>query len=206
MLPVAKVLANDYVIYVPDLPGHGASTKPKDALPVHEQAEVVHAWMQNLGLEKAVVLANSYGCEIAVELALRYPQMVERLVLTGPASDPAAPTKFQQALRLFWDGILENNKMYWVLFVDMLELGWHRGMQTTQIMIDYDYLPRLPLLQMKTLVARGENDPLAPQKWCEQVVSLIPDAKLVVVPKGPHNINFSSPNELADLVAQFLND
>jgi len=206
LLPVAKVLANDYVIYVPDLPGHGASSKPKDALPVEEQAEIIHAWMQNLNIVKAVVLANSYGCEIAVELAVRYPETVERLILTGPASDPSAPTKFQQALRLFWDGVLENQRMYWVLFVDMLELGWHRGMQTTQIMIDYDYLPRLPLLKMKTLVARGENDPLAPQEWCEQVVSLIPDARLVVVPKGPHNINFSTPTELADHVARFLND
>jgi len=205
-LPVAKILANDYLVYVPDLPGHGASTKPKDALAVEEQAEVMHAWMQNLGINKAIVMANSYGCEIAVELAVRYPEQVERLILTGPASDPSAPTRFQQALRLFCDGFLEKQRMSWVLFVDMLELGWHRAMQTTQIMIDYDYIAKLPRLSMKTLVARGERDPLAPQKWCERVVSLIPDAQLVVIPGGPHNIIFSTAIELADVVARFLND
>ncbi|MBC7996293.1 MAG: alpha/beta hydrolase [Leptolyngbya sp.] len=204
LLPVAAVLASDYNIMVPDLPGHGLSSKAPNALPVVEQAEIVAAWLRELKVEKAVVLANSYGCEIVVELAIRHPDLVHRLILTGPTADPSAPTKFQQAIRLFADGFVEKSNMLAVLLRDMRHLGWHRAMQTTQYMIEYDYYPRLPLVKTKTLVARGGKDPLAPQKWVEEMVSLLPDAQLAVIPDGPHNINFTTPEELGLLVRNFL--
>lgn len=204
LLPVAAVLAANYNIMVPDLPGHGLSSKPPDALPVIEQAEIVAAWLRELNISKASILANSYGCEIAVEIAIRHPDLAHRLILTGPTADPSAPTKFQQAVRLFADGFVEKSNMLAVLLRDMQHLGWHRAMQTTQIMIDYDYIPRLPLVKTKTLLVRGGKDPLAPQKWCERMATLLPDVQFEVIPNAPHNVNYTTPEQLGLLVRNFL--
>jgi pimeloyl-ACP methyl ester carboxylesterase len=38
------------------------------------------------------VLGNSFGCQVAVELAVRHPHRVGGLVLVGPTIDPAART------------------------------------------------------------------------------------------------------------------
>lgn len=204
LLPTAECLSEQYQIFVLDLPGHGLSSKPPHAVPVIEQSEIIREWMRKLSIEKAIIFANSYGCEIAVEIAVRYPEVVDSLILTGPTADPSAPTKRQQFLRLMLDAFVEPIFMFVLLVREMFLLGWNRAFETAQQMIDYDYEPRLPLVKCRTFVVRGGNDHLSPQKWVEKLVSLLPDAKLAVIPNAPHTINFSTPNELAALVRNFL--
>lgn len=206
LMPTAQELAAHFDVYVLDLPGHGASTKPKKTLEVVEQAEVVAAWMDAVGLERAYILANSYGCEITVELALRHPHKTEKLVLTAPTADPSQPNLNAQLFRLFLDAFFEKPAMLLVLIRDLWDMSMRRATETSQIMIDYDYLPRLPLVKQKTLVVRGSNDTLAPQEWCEKVVSLLPDARLEVIDGGPHDINFSCGEKLAALANQFVHE
>ncbi len=55
MLPTAELLAADFRVFVPDLPGCGESGKPGHALPIPALAEVVLAWMSALGLERAAL-------------------------------------------------------------------------------------------------------------------------------------------------------
>lgn len=118
-MPTAAILAKSYPILVPDLPGHGESSKPNHALPVTKQARTLRRWLKKLGIEKAVIMANSYGCEIAVELALEFPEIVERLILVSPSADPHEPNLFRQFVRLVTDGFYEHPTMYLVLVRDL---------------------------------------------------------------------------------------
>jgi pimeloyl-ACP methyl ester carboxylesterase len=204
LMPVAQLLADNFPIYVPDLVGHGRSSKTINALGVIEQAKTLIAWIEALNHSKVRLLANSYGCEIITEMAIMRPDLVDRLILTAPTADPAHPTVREQAFLLFCDALRENPLMGFVLLRDMSELGWKRGMQTTQIMVDYDYLPRLPLVTTKTLVVGGEKDPLAPKNWIDRVVSLLPDGRSHIISGAPHNVNFTTPSHLNEAVLKFL--
>jgi pimeloyl-ACP methyl ester carboxylesterase len=205
-MPTAKLLAKDHDVYAIDLPGHGKSSKPAKTLTVIEQAEVIAEWLAVMGIEKAVIAGNSYGCEIAVELAIKFSDRVGPLILTAPAADPSEPTIHQQGLRLLRDAFFENPTMGFVLLRDSFSIGIKRGLETSQIMIDYDYIPRLPLVMHKTLVVRGSKDTVAPEPWVEKVVKLLPDAQLVVIPGGPHDINYSNPKELSAAMNVFLSE
>jgi 4,5:9,10-diseco-3-hydroxy-5,9,17-trioxoandrosta-1(10),2-diene-4-oate hydrolase len=78
-------LAKEYRVVVPDLPGYGRSTKGVDgADPFGYLAEGIRGLMDQLGLDKAHLVGNSYGGACALRLALDTPDRVDRMVLMGP--------------------------------------------------------------------------------------------------------------------------
>jgi 2-hydroxy-6-oxonona-2,4-dienedioate hydrolase len=203
-MPTAAILAESYPILVPDLPGHGGSSKPEHALPVPKQARILRAWLNKLEIRKAVIMANSYGCEIAVEFALEFPEVVDRLILISPSSDPHEPNLFRQFIRLMTDGLYERPMMFLVLVRDLLFMGLPRAFETAGIMLKFDYGAKLPLINIPTLVINGQNDPLAPPLWAKEVVKTLPMAKLITIANGPHNVQFSNPKDVAAAVTEFL--
>ena len=96
-VPLAKRLARSFTVLAPDLPGYGRSATPPRPLDVPELARALRAWLDLAGIESAIVLGNSLGCQIAVELALQSPLRVASLVLVGPTMDPGAPTIRRQS-------------------------------------------------------------------------------------------------------------
>jgi pimeloyl-ACP methyl ester carboxylesterase len=85
-LPTVAALAGSFRTIAPDLPGFGDSFKPLNA-PYHPPffARSVIELMDTLGLERAHMVGNSMGGRIALELGLRYPERVGRLVLLAPS-------------------------------------------------------------------------------------------------------------------------
>ena len=79
-------------VQVVDLPGFGLSGDPGRVVGVAEQADHLAAWLEAGGLPPVAVLGNSFGCQVAVELAMRHPDRVAGLVLVGPTMDSSART------------------------------------------------------------------------------------------------------------------
>lgn len=90
MIPTARELAPHFPVYVPDLPGYGDSGDPGRVLNIPQLADWLVAWMDAIGLERASFLGNSFGCQVIVDLAMRYPERTERLVLQGPTTPPTS--------------------------------------------------------------------------------------------------------------------
>src|SRR3712207_4974854 len=79
MVPLAEALAPSYRVLAPDLPGFGESEKPPRVLDLAELTDYLVAWTRACGLERAVFLGNSVGCQLVVRLAVRHPDLVERV-------------------------------------------------------------------------------------------------------------------------------
>jgi pimeloyl-ACP methyl ester carboxylesterase len=85
-LPSVAGLAGTFRTIAVDLPGFGDSFKPLGA-PYHAPffARSVVELMDALGIERAHLVGNSMGGRVALELGLRYPERVGRLVLLAPS-------------------------------------------------------------------------------------------------------------------------
>lgn len=68
-----------------DLPGFGHSPMPADGISMSGYARIVDEILQQLHVDAACVVGNSMGGFVAAELAIRFPQRVERLVLVAAA-------------------------------------------------------------------------------------------------------------------------
>lgn len=85
MLPTVVDLARDHRVIAPDNPGFGESAKPLRAYHAEFFAEWVVGLMDRLGIRRAHLVGNSMGGRIALEVALRSPERVDRLALFAPA-------------------------------------------------------------------------------------------------------------------------
>lgn len=78
-------LAQRFRVIVPDLPGYGRSSKRVDQSdPFGDLAGAVGGLLDELGIDRAHLVGNSYGGAAALRLTLDRPDRVGRLVLMGP--------------------------------------------------------------------------------------------------------------------------
>jgi pimeloyl-ACP methyl ester carboxylesterase len=196
MVPTARCLAPHFPTLAPDLPGFGRSQRPDRVLDVPGLADALAGWMRARALPPAVLLANSLGCQVAVDLALRHPDLVGWLLLAGPTGDPAVRGLPHYAWRLLRDFPRESPTLVLVEIWDYLRAGPQRVIGTAQAMLRDSVVAKLPLVRQPTVVVRGERDPICPQAWAEEAVRRLPRGRLVVVPGAAHVVNYSAPRVL----------
>jgi pimeloyl-ACP methyl ester carboxylesterase len=206
MVPTAERLASQFRVLAPDLPGFGNSDKPRRVLCVPELADALGAWMNAIGLPRAALVGNSLGCQIAVDLAVRRPELVQALVLAGPTIDRHARTASAQIFRWFRDWPGERPSLALAHLRDFAHAGLRRSLGTFRCTLADRIEDKLPRVQARTLVVRGTRDTIVPQSWAEEVARLLPKGKLILLRGGPHCINYSTPGPFADIVASFLRE
>lgn len=204
LMPTAERLAVRYVVAVPDLPGWGQSTNPDHTLSLSELADVVADWMTAMGLPRATLLGNSFGCQIIVEFALRHPDRIDRAVLVGPSGDPSRRSTVDLMARLGWDGLRERPSHVIRTLGEYRRFGIRRGIETFRIMVNDPIVTKLPRMMAPTLIVRGGRDPIISQRWVERMVTLLPHGELAVVERAAHAVNDDDPDDLATLVDTFL--
>lgn len=99
MIPTAEILASDYRVWVPDLPGFGDSDKPRKVLDIPKLADWLAGWIEAAGFDRVALLGNSQGCQTIADLAARYPERVDRALLQGPTTPPDERSWFWQFIR-----------------------------------------------------------------------------------------------------------
>jgi 2-hydroxy-6-oxonona-2,4-dienedioate hydrolase len=206
MMPTALRLYTHARIFAPDLPGFGLSRRPLRALSIPELADALAAWMQANGLERSILVGNSLGAQIIVDFAVRYPERVAQTVLIAPTIDPRARKLVRQLARLLLDALREPLRLLPIAITDYMRAGLARGLRTLRHALVDRIEDKLPLMRAKTLVVRGERDPIVPQDWMEDASRLLPDARLVVIARAAHAVNYNAPDALVREVLQFLNE
>ena len=83
--------AAEYRVIAFDRPGHGHSDRPRTAIwTAEKQADLIRAALVRMHVQSAIVLGHSWGCAVAIALALKYPECVRSLVLTSGYYYPSA--------------------------------------------------------------------------------------------------------------------
>ncbi len=78
-------LATDHRVVAMDLPGFGYSEMPREDISIESYARWTIKLMDALGIESAAVIGNSMGGFVSAELAIKFPERVQRLVFVSAA-------------------------------------------------------------------------------------------------------------------------
>ena len=74
-------------VIAPDLLGHGRSTRPAETPDHRAQARMLKDLLDKLGVHKAGLMGSGWGGQVALELALEWPESVTSIVLVASAYD-----------------------------------------------------------------------------------------------------------------------
>ena len=230
MLQQVPALARDFEVIVFDNRDVGKSGQAQGAYSIADMADDVAGLLDALDIEHAHVVGLSMGAMIAEEFALRHPERVECLVLSGPDFAPARQVFHPIAV---WSWIKTNDasgaSFAAQQFVSLFSSAFLRTPEAVQQTIDFlsanpnpvspaayarqadaylDYDPsnRLAGITAPTLVVVGEQDVLTPPWIAREVADAIPGARFEIV-KGDgasHVLPLERPDEFNALVSAFL--
>lgn len=210
--------------------GAGGSDDPGGTFSTQQFADDTVDLLDALAIECADVLGVFMGGMVAQEIALRHPDRVNRLVLTGTFARPDAKRRL---LLEHWRELAKGNapldvlireRLLWTLTDETLE---HTDL--IQSMVDYfkrDGLPitadvfirqcdaclrhdtsdRVSQIRHPTLIICGERDQLAPLFMHRQLAEAIPNSHLVAISYGAHMVMVESAEHFNRIVLQFLTD
>jgi pimeloyl-ACP methyl ester carboxylesterase len=206
LMPTARLLAHVGPTVVPDLPGYGRSEPWGRTLGIPALARALVEILDELGIEKAVLLGNSMGCPIGLEIAHTAPERVHRLVLVSPAggrfNQPLARAFHQLAV----DAVRESPRMARVAVPDYVRFGPVNAIHLFTELTRFPSLERLLRTPVPALAVLGSRDPLLPPPHrVHEIRARAPEHITVALIEGAaHAINFSHPGELANVVEEWL--
>ena len=106
---VARLMSESYKVYSVDLPNHGRSPHTNET-DLESMCELLAVWMDRHDLKRAHFLGHSLGGKVAMELALRYPDRVNQLVVVdiAPVHYPPHHNEVFKGLLSFDPGTLSS--------------------------------------------------------------------------------------------------
>lgn len=205
LLPFAELLARTYNVHVIDLPGYGKTPKPDHALSPLELAAVTAAYLEQSRISDSIIVGQSMGCQTAVRLAQHYPDRCDRLILIGPTVNKMERRWYMQLVRLFQDTFHEPLRVNRIIFRDYLRMGSVRFLKTVRLMLNDKIEDGLRVMDIPVRIVRGEDDRIVPREWTAYLRATNKEkVSLREVKGGPHNIQYTNPEELLAECIDFL--
>jgi pimeloyl-ACP methyl ester carboxylesterase len=221
------VLATQLRCIAPDLVGFGHTERPSG---VHYDmgtwADQLLGLLDALGLEKASIVGNSFGGAIALRLATRHPDRVDRLVLMGSVGVPFPITEgldavwgyepspqnmrrimdyFAYSREVVDDGLAE------VRYRASIQPGFQESFAAMfpaprQRWVDAMTTPdeQLAALPHETLLVHGREDRVIPLATSLRLLELIDNAQLHVFGRCGHWTQIERAGEFTELLLDFL--
>jgi len=215
-----------------DLPGFGTSPMPTEEISVPLYARLVKELLDQLGIERAVLVGNSMGGFVAAELCIRY-RRVDRLVLAAACGISTRSLRRRPTVTLFRMGRLISSAALAhsravaarprlrhpvlatvirhpsrlradVLFQIMPRSNTPGFMPALEALLGYDFTDRLGEIGCATLLVWGREDILVPVADADEYERLIPDARKVVFDETGHMPQLERPGEFNDLLMSFV--
>jgi len=222
-MPLARQLEERHEVVVPDLPGFGGSEAagPDLAAIADRMAEAV----REFGAPAAALLGNGYGSFIALTVALRHPDLLERLVLVGTGaafSEPGRAAFRGMAERARSGGGLEllaetaMRRLFSPEFQDTQpQLTAERRSRflatdpqvftaACDALASLDLRADVPNLTLPVLILVGAKDEATPPPMARELAGLLPNARLRELPGLAHVPQLQDPSTCAAAVIDFL--
>lgn len=223
--PQKAALSRVYRLLLYDCRGMWQSEHPAGPYSMEQHAEDLKGLLDALGIQKAHIAGTSYGGEVSLAFAIKYPERTQTLIVASSVSHSDAVLRgmvnswraatvardpellFQVSAPLIYSATwMKNNqaaiaatpKRYANLdFTSLLEL--------IDCFNNMDLTDQLSQISAPTLLMVGEEDIVKPRKYSDIIASRIPNASMVVVAQAGHALSLEKSEIFNSLVLGFIN-
>jgi len=227
---VMPQLASRYRVVAPDIAGFGL-TEIKSSVRYNIKFWVQHllALMDELSIEKAILVGNSFGGALSMAMALSNPDRVDRIVLMGTPCGEFQITdglrcaleyepsieNMEEMLSLFpFDKSLINKEMIEARHQASIRPGAHEAFRSLMPppqeggkTIVRGFPPKtLEQITCKALVIHGRDDRVVPPACAEKIFNAIPDAQLHMFGQCGHWVQSEKQQGFLNLLSNFFDE
>lgn len=219
---------NNQLILV-DFIDQGQSDKHPDAYDHSIQVEVVEALCLHLNLEKINLFGISYGGEIALQYAIKYPSRIIKLLLFNTT---AWTSDWLEEVGNAWNLAADNWESYYATTIPVIyspqfyvrEIEWIRKrkevlksvfsdtvfIESMKRLTDsskgYDCRHSLGTITAPTLIVSSEYDFVTPKNEQEYLAQNIANSSWVTIPNVGHASMYEAPELFKTLVLGFISN
>jgi 3-oxoadipate enol-lactonase len=214
--PLAERLDNRFRLDIPDLRGHGSTPLPPEP---YAHAEDLVRLLDDLKVDRAVVIGSSFGGWVALQLATLAPERVRALALL--AGTLADTEDWSPEITAFWaqedalveaddiEGAVALNVRTWVrepqvadVVAEMARaaLEGQGGVEAQERELPVD----LGAVAVPTLAVSGGLDFPDFARMADRVAATVPSAERAEVPDAGHLIALERPDAAAEILGPWL--
>ena len=219
-------LSSNYRVIIFDNRGMGNTTAPPGNFSIAQFANDTVGLMAALGIEKAHILGWSMGSFVAQELAIRYPERVDKIILyAADCGGKEAVMPSPQVLKNLSDtsgtpeeiGMRQFNLLFpkdwlskqppfykWFPLPKETPLPENIQRQTQAIATWPGTCDRLGSIKSPALVVTGAEDVIAPPENAFILAQRIKASWLVQFEEAGHGLMYQYPDRLAKIVEDFI--
>lgn len=215
-----KLLEKDgHVVYAPDLPGFGDNPLSKEKLAFEDYIQFVYDFItQKINKKKVILLGHSFGGRIAIRFSAQYPEMVERLILTGASGIPRALTslkkrvvyKITKMTRLLF--LIPPFSLFYSLFRKLVyysigEMDYYKAgtlAETFKNVYQVSIEPDLEKITVPTLIVWAADDTFTPLADGILMHEKIKNSQLIIIPAATHKLPYEKPKEFVQAIYSYL--
>ena len=214
-------------VVAPDARGYGHSKMPDGApFTMRAYADDVADTLDSLGVDKAVFGGCSMGGYAIFELWNWHRDRVAGMILCDTRAEPDAAAARENRQRQV-ERIEREGAAFMVDFAAENLLGDHTRQSNPQLVAEVrqwvseapattiaanleglaaraDSGPRLPTINVPTLVIVGEQDKVTPLEAAQHLVNEIQGARLAVIPNAGHLAPLENPESVNQAIGGFL--
>jgi pimeloyl-ACP methyl ester carboxylesterase len=146
-----SIVRKTFKVFTVDRPGYGYSGFGDPEPSIRKQAEMIRPILDSLNkaTHPIIVMGGSYGASIACRLAMDHPELVDGLVLTGPALGPGLE-------KMFWfTPLIETWAFRW--FIPRIFRSANTEKMHHQAELE-KMLPYWKNIKVPVVYLQGEND------------------------------------------------
>jgi len=225
----SEELERRYRVIAYDLCNHGASTHLDEEPTWEEHAADVIALLDALQVESAYLIGSSVSTVLARDVALRYPDRVRGLVLTGPVLGPRGMRRHRQVQRA-WLRTLENfgmAELYEHMYPEVFSMEMNEALGTPgflglreaftalttakdlgnglKLALTGDTSPELlTRITVPTLVVVGDDDILLSPTGTRELAELFPNGSYEIMPRAGHVPFIDDAEGFQAMVVKFI--
>jgi len=176
--------AGKYKVIIADSRAQGRSADPGDSLTYEMMADDLAALLDQLHLDSADVIGWSDGGINGLLLAMRHPEKVRKLAVTGANLWPDSTAVFQEV----WDMVTPEYAKLKAKMATGLNAQEKRNYKLLRLLCDQPHIPLSDLhnIQCPTLVIGGDHDVIKPIHTLT-IAENIPHSYLWILPNSGHS-------------------
>ncbi|MCL7452136.1 MAG: alpha/beta hydrolase [Anaerolineae bacterium] len=218
------VLSKPYRLLLYDCRGMWQSDHPPGPYSMELHADDLAALLDGLGIDRAHIGGTSYGAEVSMVFALKYPERTRSLIITSAvaqidpllaglagtwvhaakARDPDALFRAVYPLTFSESWIRANQKTLDLARERYEALDFEAFVHLMESFLALDMTDRLREIEAPALVAVGEDDILKPRKYAEIIASKIQGAEFALIPHAGHAAMWEQAGVFNTLILGFL--